>query len=104
MPFLTKYWATLMSELDDFFDEAALDATALVEVRRVRLESLMQCTVLWDDEATLDAIMYGPMDDQTYHHLNLRLIAHLDRPDSRGRWTQTQMAKFIKSFTNENND
>jgi hypothetical protein len=58
-----------MSELDDFFDEAALDATALVEVRRVRLESLMQCTVLWDDEATLDAIMYGPMDDQTYHHL-----------------------------------
>ena len=48
----TKYLATLMSELDDFFDEAELDSTALVEVRRVRLESLMQCTVLWDDEAT----------------------------------------------------
>jgi hypothetical protein len=92
-----------MSELDDFFDEAELDSTTLIEVRRVRLESLMQCTVLWDDEATLDAIMYGPMDDQTYHHLNLRLIAHLDRPDSRGRWTQTQMARFIKSFTHETN-
>ena len=101
---MTKYWAIPMSELDDFFDEAALDSTTLIEVRRVRLESLMQCTVLWDDEATLDAIMYGPMDDQTYHHLNLRLLAHLDRPDSRGRWTQTQMAKFIKSFTNENHD
>lgn len=92
----TKYLATLMSELDDFFDEAELDSTALVEVRRVRLESLMQCTVLWDDEATLDAIMYGPMDDQTYHHLKLRLIAHLDRPDSRGRWTQTQMARWMR--------
>lgn len=92
----TKYLATLMSELDDFFDEAELDSTALVEVRRVRLESLMQCTVLWDDEATLDAIMYGPMDDQTYYHLNLRLIAHLDRPDSRGRWTQTQMARWMR--------
>ena len=99
----TKSWAIPMSELDDFFDEAALDSTTLIEVRRVRLESLMQCTVLWDDEATLDAIMYGPMDDQTYHHLNLRLIAHLDRPDSRGRWTQTQMARFIKSFTHETN-
>lgn len=96
MPFLTKYSVTHMSELDDFFDEAELDSTALVEVRRVRLESLMQCTVLWDDEATLDAIMYGPMDDQTYYHLNLRLIAHLDRPDSRGRWTQTQMARWMR--------
>ena len=104
MSSLTKSLATLMSELDDFFDEAELDATTLVEVRRVRLESLMHCTVLWDDQATLDAIMYGPMDDQAYHHLNLRLIAHLDRPDSRGRWTQTQMAKFIKSFTYETND
>jgi len=93
-----------MSELDDFFDEAALDATSIVEVRRVRLEQLLQHTVLWDDEATLDAILYGPMDEQDYRRLNLILITNLDRPDSRGVYSQTDMARFIKSFTNENNN
>ena len=100
----TKYLATLMSELDDFFDEAEHDQSSIYEARRIRLESALLQTVLWDHQPTIDRILYGPMDMRTYNELLYLMYQNLARPDERGSWTQTEMAKFIKSFTHETND
>lgn len=92
------------NDIDELFEQAEQDAAAFVEARRAYLLQLQAATDLWSDSELEDRILYGPMDNDNYTAVYIKLHQALSRPDSRGRWTQTQMAKFIKSFTHETND
>jgi hypothetical protein len=91
------------NDIDELFEQAEQDAAAFVEARRAYLLQLQANTDLWSDSELEDRILYGPMDNDNYTAVCIKLHQALSRPDSRGRWTQTQMARFIKSFTHETN-
>lgn len=83
-------------ELDELFAQAEQDAAAFVEARRAYLLQLQANTDLWSDSELEDRILYGPMDNDNYTEVYIKLHQALSRPDSRGRWTQTQMARWMR--------
>lgn len=62
---------------------------------RVELLRLQEGSVLWDDAPTEDAILYSEMTEDLYERLKARLLAHRARPDMRGVYSQTDMARFL---------
>ena len=83
-------------ELDELFAQAEHDAAAFVEARRAYLLQLQAASDLWNDTELEDRIMYGPMDNDNYTAVYIKLHQALSRPDSRGRWTQSEMARWMR--------
>ncbi len=83
-------------ELDELFAQAEQDAAAFVEARRAYLLQLQASSDLWNDSELEDRILYGPMDNDNYTAVYIKLHQALSRPDTRGRWTQTQMARWMR--------
>jgi len=62
---------------------------------RLELLRLQQGSVLWDDASTEDAILHAEMTEDLYERLKARLLSHRARPDMRGVYTQSDMARFL---------
>jgi hypothetical protein len=86
----------MVNELDELFAAAEQDMAAFIEARRVKLLNMQASSDLWDDNETESAIMYGPMDDDNYTHHVIRLTQAQSRPDARGVWSQTDMARWMR--------
>ena len=62
---------------------------------RVELLRLQEGSVLWDDAPTEDAILHSEMTEDLYERIKARLLTHRARPDMRGVYSQTDMARFL---------
>lgn len=85
-----------MTELDELFEQAEQDAAAFIEARRIKLLNMQASSDLWDDQETENALLYGPMDNDSYTWHVIRLTQAQARPDSRGYWSQTEMARWMR--------
>ena len=85
-----------INDLDELGALAEQDAAAIVEARRIKLLNMQAASDLWDDQETESAILWGPMDDDSYTWHLMRLTQAQSRPDARGYWSQTEMARWMR--------
>ena len=84
------------NDIDELFEQAEQDAAAFIEARRIKLLNMQAASDLWDDQETETAILWGPMDNDSYTWHLMRLTQAQARPDARGYWSQTDMARWMR--------